>query len=344
MIYNSNVQYSNLIKMKTCLLLIMLISSFMSSQNFNYFNDLHSADSLYQQKKYKDAGQMFDLAINYFGQKPFQDVLYNAACTWSLAGNKDKAFLYLEKIVSDQTLFSKSSDPVTFYNQLIQDKDFEPIWKDVRWKKIVTSAAMKKSRLEKNIDESLSEKILVMKNDDQFLRLRLDSLRLAKKVTPEEEKTMWRTIAKKDSMNVEKLNAIISQHGWPEPEKVGFDNSHTLFMVLQHASLDVQKKYFNLIKNAVATRKAFPDDFALLQDRINMRSKIPQIYGSQTLYDASSGYTVFPIYDVEHLDERRASAGLMSMSDYMKAFNLKWDLNEYKSKENELYGNYIKNR
>ncbi|MGA0587410.1 DUF6624 domain-containing protein [Dyella sp. KRB-257] len=59
-------------------------------------------------------------------------------------------------------------------------------------------------------------------------------------------------------------------------------------------------------------------DFALLTDRVLRAQKKPQRYGTQFVADpAHPGKVVMaPVEDPAHLDERRAEAGLMPISDY----------------------------
>ena len=75
-----------------------------------------------------------------------------------------------------------------------------------------------------------------------------------------------------DAKNVKIVTAILDKHGWLGEEVVGKDANIALFVILQHADLDTQEKYFPMLKNAVAKGNARAADLALLHDRIAMRN------------------------------------------------------------------------
>jgi hypothetical protein len=101
--------------------------------------------------------------------------------------------------------------------------------------------------------------------------------------------------------------------------------------------LETQKKYLPMMKDAVIKGNANPVSLALLIDRIEIREGRKQIYGSQigTNPDNKTQY-VLPLIDPDHVDERRKEVGLGLMSDYVKNWNLIWDVEKYKSELPEL--------
>lgn len=83
---------------------------------------------------------------------------------------------------------------------------------------------------------------------------------------------------------------------------------------------------------------------AVLEDRIAMRMGEKQIYGTQGVRDKQSGKRyLYPVEDIENLDSRREAVGLNSISDYLKAMDIIWDLEEYKRELPELERIYLKN-
>ena len=91
------------------------------------------------------------------------------------------------------------------------------------------------------------------------------------------------------------------------------------------------------MKEAVTKGNADSGSLALLIDRIEIREGRKQIYGSQigTKPDNKTQY-VLPLIDPANVDKRRAEVGLGSMSDYVKNWNLSWDVEKYKSELPEL--------
>jgi hypothetical protein len=104
-----------------------------------------------------------------------------------------------------------------------------------------------------------------------------------------------------------------------------------LFLVIQHADLATQEKYLPMIRLAEKDGKTLSSNLAILEDRVAMRRKQPQIYGSQVFSDTvTKKMYVYPMIDPDHLEDRRKSMGLQPMSEYMTNFNQAWDLETYK--------------
>jgi hypothetical protein len=68
-----------------------------------------------------------------------------------------------------------------------------------------------------------------------------------------------------------------------------------------------------------------------LEDRVAIGEGKQQIYGSQIGYDMKTNKTyVLPLIDPDNVDKRRAKVGLGLMSDYVKHWDMIWDVEEYK--------------
>lgn len=142
-----------------------------------------------------------------------------------------------------------------------------------------------------------------------------------------------RIIKKKDEINLDKVNGIVEKHGWLGPQEIGMNGSQGIFLAIQHADLATQKKYLPLIKQAEKEGKTLSSNLALLEDRIAMREGREQLYGSQGFKDKVTGTSyIYPIADVDQLDQRRKQMGMPPMAAYVK----NWDLEEYKKKLPEI--------
>src|SRR5438552_1197461 len=114
-----------------------------------------------------------------------------------------------------------------------------------------------------------------------------------------------------DSCNLLQIEALINQYGWPGKSFMGTAGNITVFLVVQHADLATQEKYFPLLEKSVAEGESRAADFALLQDRILMREGKPQIYGSQVVFNKDAGAPEFwQIEDENNVNIRREKAGL----------------------------------
>jgi hypothetical protein len=127
-----------------------------------------------------------------------------------------------------------------------------------------------------------------------------------------------------DRKNMARLAEIVEAHGWPGRSLVGEEASRAAFLILQHAGLGSQKKYFPLLRRAAAKGEARPADAAMLEDRILMREGRKQIYGTQVRSGPETGgkLELYPVEDEGRVDERRAAVGLPPLAEYLKAFGL----------------------
>lgn len=146
-----------------------------------------------------------------------------------------------------------------------------------------------------------------------------------------EVKALWQIIAVKDSINIIKVKAIIDQHGWPDSDVIGKNGSKTLFLVIQHSDLAIQEKYLPIMREAVHKGNAAASHLALLEDRVALDQGKNHIYGSQVGQDPKTNkYYVRPLDDPDNVDRRRAKVGLEKLAKYLKHWNLKWDVKQYK--------------
>lgn len=180
------------------------------------------------------------------------------------------------------------------------------------------------------VNTALQKQLIEMGKEDQKHRAELMAL-IEKVNDPDKEKLMPRymqLVEAQDAIDkrlLQQLAAIIAQHGWPTIGLVGKEASQAAFLIIQHADLAEQKKYFPLLKEAADKNEARKSEVAMLEDRILMREGKKQIYGSQLrTNDATGKLELYPIEDEANVDKRRASVGLMPMKEYLKHFNLEY--------------------
>lgn len=177
---------------------------------------------------------------------------------------------------------------------------------------------------------ALRKQLIEMGIEDQKHRAELMEL-LGKINGTDKDKLMPRYQKLVDEQNaidtklIQQLEIIIAKHGWPTISLVGKEASNNAFLIIQHADLTYQKKYFPLLKEAANKNEARKSEVAMLEDRILMREGKKQIYGSQLRSNSETGkLELYPIEDEENVDKRRASVGLMPMKEYLKHFKLEY--------------------
>jgi hypothetical protein len=178
--------------------------------------------------------------------------------------------------------------------------------------------------------------LLAILESDQKPRRELEELRRTHPGQSAEMRDLSRKMHEADAANLPKLEAILTQHGWLGPDEVGPKASSAFFLVIQHSDLPTQQKYLPIMRDAVKAGKARGASLALLEDRIELREGRPQIYGSQLRSDGGGPYYVQAMIDPDRVDERRAAVGLPPLAEYLKNWDLTWDVAAYKAQLPEL--------
>lgn len=171
---------------------------------------------------------------------------------------------------------------------------------------------------------------------DQQCRRQLDAMDRAGNPASPERTALIRQMQEVDAANLPKVEAILTRYGWLGPGEVGQDANTALFLVIQHSDTATQEKFLPLMREAVKAGKTHGAWLALLEDRVALAEGRPQTYGSQLRRDGDGPLYVQAVEDPDHLDARRASVGLPPMADYVKHWNLTWDLEAYKQQLPQL--------
>jgi len=288
-----------------------------------YPETIEKAARLFAEMNYKASALTYSDAFKRNGWRGMISDRYDAACAWALAGNRDSSFLQLEKVVRAGKFFN--------YNRLNSDTSLRSLHSDKRWTALIANVRETKERLYPNLDLSLSEELDTVFDMDTKYRMQLVRVQTQLGANAKEVKDLTELIDKADSSNILKVSRILDEHGWLGPDIVGLDGNHALFLVVQHANLKIQEKYLPLLTEAVQKGTAQPSQLALLTDRIAVRNGKKQIFGSQIMPDPVTNKNgIFPLEDPDHVDERRAKVGLGPLADYVKQWNIVWDVNEYK--------------
>lgn len=88
-----------------------------------------------------------------------------------------------------------------------------------------------------------------------------------------------------NAINLEIVNDIINKYGWLSAEKIGFLANQAMFIVIQHAPLNIQETFYPKMKEALQSGNLRPQDFALFVDKLAINKGEKQIYGTQVKFD-----------------------------------------------------------
>lgn len=288
-----------------------------------YFVFIKKADSLYNTKNYLASANMYSEAFKVNGWKGKQKDRYNAACSWALAGNPDSAFFQLEKVAIRMDYDN--------YNNIVTDVDLTSLREDKRWQPVIELVKQNKERKEVNLNKPLVAKLDTIYQEDQKYRKQINIMEEKYGQESIEVKELWKIIEKTDSINLIKVVSILDKEGWLGPEIIGGIGNTTLFLVIQHADLATQQKYLPMMRKAVSEKKASPSSLALLEDRVALGEGRKQIYGSQIGTNPLTGKNyVLPLLDPDNVDARRTEVGLPPLADYVKYWEITWDVAQYK--------------
>ncbi|WP_415325544.1 DUF6624 domain-containing protein [Chryseobacterium sp. MMS23-Vi53] len=305
------------------LLLLFLFTSFNAQE---YSKLIIEANKLYETKDYKMSTDLYSKAFKIESKNP--NDLYNGACASSLAGDTKKAFKWLDLSIENGW---------TNLKHLKSDTDLENLHPQKEWGKTIEKLEKKLAAIEANYDKPLQAELLAIYDEDQKYRIQMDDVQKKYGQDSKEMRDLWKITNQKDSINLIKVKKILDEKGWVGKDKVGAQANSTLFLVIQHSDLETQKKYLPMMKEAVKKGNASSASLALLIDRIEIREGRKQIYGSQIgINKNNSTYYVLPLIDPDNVDKRRAEVGLDPISDYVKNWNLIWNVEKYKSELPEL--------
>lgn len=276
-------------------------------RRFNAARTLARADSALFAGSFSLASEQNAKYLKY-ESSPDNTVIYNAACATSLSGEISRGLAYLVALANrDSTWYLK--EPLD--HDLLNLTDL-PEWDD--FYKMISERRMSRER---NFDTSLRRRLTQIRRSDQDVRHRFltaynaqtpDTL-LINRLLQEMEET--------DAANLTEIDSILNEFGWPGRDRVG-DECVAIWLVLQHADIESQTKALPMLKSAAEKGDIDPSAIAMLEDRILVNSGKRQIYGTQYYYEDDDGAKkriIYPIEDVENVDNRRIAVGLQSLRE-----------------------------
>jgi hypothetical protein len=111
-----------------------------------------------------------------------------------------------------------------------------------------------------------------------------------------------------DAESLPVVRAILARGGYPDAGQIGRNGVTALFILVQHASedVDLMKRALELATPLYRTGDLPPVYFALLTDRVHVLLHEEQIYGSQSGRDKKGNF-VYPISSPIDVNQRRAA-------------------------------------
>jgi len=234
------------------------------------------------------------------------ELAFIAACE----GKKDSAFYFLNEELSyngnDEKVLKDIYDPFGLGNYPFMK------WKKTKeWQAYEQTITKKYMQLAKDLKQpKLAFDLLKAFGLDQSIRLYLMKIH---------NDTAAKADAKKiGSANLMLIKQLVRQYGFPGLSMVGSEAYEAAFILCQHADDDLafQKTVLESLKKLATAGDARKEDVAYLTDRVMVKEKGVQLYGTQF----KSAGTLYPITDSVNVDKRRAEMGMTTLAEYKKGF------------------------
>lgn len=291
MVMKNNVNLSAII----CICVLLLTSLNLgtlaqSGKMFDCFELQRLAQDCYYQANFVDAAQ---IELKRYQCSGDNEALYNAAQMFAMQNNADSAFYYLEKAVeSDSSMYRLTKG--TFFNLV----------EDFRWRQITEKQLIK---FEMKFGHIKCRDIALLLCD---MLVKDDAYHELIAIKPDMADSLW---ALKKVVNAEllkEIKQITDSIGWPKISEVGVEFSMAPFMVVLHSGdLEVMRYYLKMIRKSVRKQDALPMTYAYLIDRIRLREKRKQLYGTQMT--ALGKYVdINSVTNVRNINKRRERMGL----------------------------------
>lgn len=273
------------------------------------YNDyIMQADSCFMQGDYVGASNAFGHAFKM--KSKIQGMhLYNGACAAAMAGLSDVAFERLNMRLS--------SDSNWYIDDPNADSDLSSLHNDSRWKTYCDTIIARRDRIEAAFDKPLQHRLQEIGRSDQEVRYEFLT---AYNAQPRNQALVDSLIAKMqcvDSINQEAIGQILDTRGFAGRDMVG-SASMVYWLVIQHAPVEMQKKYFPLFVEAMERGDMERSQVAMMDDRIAMHEGRPQKYGSQIVENEQGKRVIYQLLDPTQVDQWRKAMDLPPLADYMK--------------------------
>lgn len=133
-----------------------------------------------------------------------------------------------------------------------------------------------------------------------------------------------KSLITQDSLNQKIVFNIIDQYGWLSVKHSSTKANKAFFYVLQHAQVQAQIKYANLVDVAFKRKEITPVEYAFFVDRLKSKQGKAQIYGTQEATDNLGNSYLYPIEDWHLSDSLRKQIGMPTLKEFLKTDHAKY--------------------
>lgn len=296
-----------------------------SSSNPDYINFVKAGERCLKAEKYDSCITYYDQAFA-IKQTSFLSTMRYAACGYS-SGDMD---IYKSQLDFAFELDRDGSKQIYENYEEFRYLDGTAFQEEVleRWSSLAEASGL---------DLKLMEEFKAIRFKDQEQRMLMGPMSEKYGWDSPKMDSLWAIQSYWDSINTQRITELIDSIGYPGKSLIGSSLASTAFLVIQHADLETQEKYLEIIKQDADEEEVRWSSVALLIDRVEMRNDRPQIYGSQVGSDPDTNENYFfEIENPEQIDSIRATVGLPPLQEYGDRWNIKWDPSKHRKKVAEM--------
>ncbi len=297
------------------LIFSLILTKLVSSQSFD--ETILAASQAYADSNYQLSAEAYSRAFKL--QDGTAGQYYNAACSWALTG---------DTVVSIRYLAMAAKKGWNNVKHVKRDSDLANLHDVKDWPIVVEMIQKNADEYEKNFDQPLKAQLEKIYVKDQTLRQLYVEAEAKFGKDSDEMNYFWELMAERDSLNELEVIAIIDQQGWVGTSRVGGQANMALWLVIQHASMELQEKYLPLLRESVLAGESSGSHLALLEDRSFMGQGLPQTYGSQITMNEAGDQIVYEIREPEYVNKRRKEVGLGPIEDYVSRWGIVWTIEQ----------------
>lgn len=286
--------------------LALLSALYAGAQDYTFYT--RQADSLYNRGHYEKAVDTYKQAVSAHAEfndaekDPFfWNVFEGIMNCYNNMLMTDSVYKYLEETILNGNTSYQIFTNKKFYNQ----------YSDPRMQKLMTLSDSLYILKNPEADHEVGLVLRHMMISDHLVRQEMEMARVRKEGKRKMD-SIYLAAMKIDSINMVQLEPIFAKYGYPGAKVVGNDYTAitTPLLILQHADLQYQKKYYRLIKKAADNGDIPMFSYAFMTDQILVTMGKKQRYGTQYRYDEQGRAERYPVQSPKSLHKRLAAVNL----------------------------------
>ncbi len=193
----------------------------------------------------------------------------------------------------------------------------------MKWSK--TLGSVKNDAADSKLVIDLKKELNALAIDDQVARSTAMQTQMTKELNETEKR--WangRAVAaffEIEDVSTKFLERTFKEIDWVDENVFGVRASEQAWLLVQHAdrSPEFQKQILDRMKNYLGPNSNTNRNYAYLYDRVSLKLKNTQVYGTQLLDKCQGGVKMLrPVENPNELDSRRKALGLEPINDYLQ--------------------------